>query len=47
MTVIDVHTHLEISGFEPGQHPLEPWMDRRPTEFVDRMAHAVVGDGLS
>ncbi len=30
MTVIDVDTHWETGAFAPGEHPLEPWLDRLP-----------------
>lgn len=45
MTVIDVDTHWEIDRFEPGEHPLEPWIDRFPTG-VERLANGIAGDLL-
>ena len=46
MTVIDVDTHWETTRFAPGQHPLEPWLDRFPGDPVDRLAHGIAGDLL-
>src|SRR3954451_24140421 len=46
MTVIDVDTHWETTGFAPGVHPLEPWLDRFPTDGVERLAHGIAGDLL-
>jgi predicted TIM-barrel fold metal-dependent hydrolase len=45
MPVIDVDTHWEIAQIEPGEHPLEPWLDRFPAgpEFL---AHGIAGDLL-
>lgn len=45
MTVIDVDTHWERQHFAPGEHPLEPWLDRFPKD-VERLAHGVAGDLL-
>jgi predicted TIM-barrel fold metal-dependent hydrolase len=46
MTVIDVDTHWETLAFEPGAHPLEPWLAELPSDNVDRLAHAIAGDLL-
>jgi predicted TIM-barrel fold metal-dependent hydrolase len=45
VTVIDVDTHWEVARFAPGEHPLEPWLDRLPTG-VELLAHGVAGDLL-
>ena len=45
MAVIDVDTHWEIDRFAPGEHPLEPWLDRFP-EGVERLANGIAGDLL-
>jgi predicted TIM-barrel fold metal-dependent hydrolase len=47
MTVVDVDTHWETTAFAPGQHPLEPWLDRFPSDFVERLAHGIAGDLLN
>lgn len=46
MTVIDVDTHWETGAFAPGEHPLEPWLDRIPTDGASRLANAIAGDLL-
>lgn len=46
MTVIDVDTHWEATQFGPGEHPLEPWLDRFPGDPVERLAHGIAGDLL-
>ena len=46
MTVIDVDTHWESTAFAPGEHPLEPWLDRLPTDGTERLAEAIAGDVL-
>ena len=43
MTVIDVDTHWERIKYGPGEHPLEPWLDRLP-DPVDYLAWAIAGD---
>ena len=45
MTVIDVDTHWEVAEFAPGEHPLEPWVDRFPAG-VEALAHGIAGDLL-
>jgi predicted TIM-barrel fold metal-dependent hydrolase len=44
-TVIDVDTHWEVGALAPGEHPLEPWLDRLPVG-VELLAHGVAGDLL-
>jgi predicted TIM-barrel fold metal-dependent hydrolase len=46
MPVIDVDTHWERTDFGPGEHPLEPWLDRFPGDPVERLAFGVAGDLL-
>jgi predicted TIM-barrel fold metal-dependent hydrolase len=46
MTVIDVDTHWESTDFAPGQHPLEPWLDRVPRDGVEMLAYGIAGDLL-
>jgi len=46
MPVIDVDTHWESTHFAPGEHPLEPWLDRFPDDPVERLAFGVAGDLL-
>ena len=46
MTVIDVDTHWETGAFAPGEHPLQPWLDRIPTDGASRLANAIAGDLL-
>src|SRR6185369_10124440 len=46
MSVIDVDTHWEILAFAPGSHPLEPWLDRFPTDPIEQLAQAIAGDLL-
>ncbi len=46
MVVIDVDTHWETTSFAPGEHPLEPWFDRFPSDSVERLAYGVAGDLL-
>ena len=46
MTVVDVDSHWEISGFAPGDHPLAPWLDRVGLDGVERLAHGIAGDLL-
>jgi len=46
MNVIDVDTHWEVGAFAPGTHPLEPWLDRFPTDPIERLAHSIAGDLL-
>ena len=46
MTVVDVDTHWEAARFAPGEHPLEPWLDRFPADPVERLAHGIAGDLL-
>ncbi|HVM68069.1 MAG TPA: amidohydrolase family protein, partial [Acidimicrobiales bacterium] len=46
MPVIDVDTHWERTDFGPGEHPLEPWLDRFPADPVERLAFGVAGDLL-
>jgi predicted TIM-barrel fold metal-dependent hydrolase len=46
MAVIDVDTHWESSDFAPGEHPLEPWLDRFPSDPLERLAFGVAGDLL-
>lgn len=46
MTVVDVDTHWETAAFADGEHPLEPWLDRFPTDHVERLAHGIAGDLL-
>src|SRR5579862_9834659 len=41
MPVIDVDTHWESAVFAPGEHPLEPWLDRFPGDPVERLAFGV------
>ena len=43
MSVIDVDTHWEATGYEQGGHPLEPWRDRLP-DPLDYLAFAIAGD---
>jgi predicted TIM-barrel fold metal-dependent hydrolase len=43
--IVDVDTHWESTTFAPGEHPLEPWLDRVP-KGLDRLAHAMAGDLL-
>lgn len=45
--IIDVDTHWETTGFAPGEHPLEPWLDRFPADPVERLAHGIAGDLLN
>ena len=45
--IIDVDTHWESTGFAPGEHPLEPWLDRFPADSVERLAHGIAGDLLN
>lgn len=47
VSVIDVDTHWETADFAPGEHPLEPWLDRFPGDGVERLAHGVAGDLLN
>jgi predicted TIM-barrel fold metal-dependent hydrolase len=47
MAVIDVDTHWEVTAFGPGEHPLEPWLDRFPSDAVERLAHGIAGDLLN
>lgn len=47
MTVIDVDTHWETTGFAPGGHPLQPWIDQFPADPVERLAHGIAGDLLN
>ena len=44
--IIDVDTHWELAQFGPGEHPLEPWLDKLPQHGVDRLAHGIAGDLL-
>src|SRR4051794_37680637 len=46
MAVIDVDTHWESTHFEVGEHPLEPWLDRLPSDSVERLAYGIAGDLL-
>src|SRR5215213_6484725 len=46
MAVIDVDTHWESTAFEPGAHPLEPWLDRVPSASVEALAFGIAGDLL-
>ena len=46
VVVIDVDTHWESTEFAPGQHPLEPWLDRLPSAGTERLAHGIAGDLL-
>src|SRR5689334_24203793 len=46
MTVVDVDTHWESTDFAPGEHPLEPWLDRIPGDGVERLAFGIAGDLL-
>jgi predicted TIM-barrel fold metal-dependent hydrolase len=43
--VVDVDTHWESVDFAPGEHPLEPWLDRFP-DGVERLAFGIAGDLL-
>jgi predicted TIM-barrel fold metal-dependent hydrolase len=44
--IIDVDTHWEATGYAPGEHPLEPWLDELPTS-VEMLAHGIAGDLLA
>lgn len=46
MAVIDVDTHWESTHFGVGEHPLEPWLDRLPSDSVERLAYGIAGDLL-
>jgi len=46
MAVIDVDTHWESTAFAPGEHPLQPWLDRIPGDPVERLAFGIAGDLL-
>jgi predicted TIM-barrel fold metal-dependent hydrolase len=46
MSVVDVDTHWESTGFAAGEHPLEPWLDQFPADPVERLAHGIAGDLL-
>ena len=46
MAVIDVDTHWEVADWAPGEHPLEPWLDRFPHDRVEQLAHGIAGDLL-
>ncbi len=41
--IIDVDTHWESTKYEPGEHPLEPWLEQLPNG-LDRLAYAIAGD---
>jgi hypothetical protein len=43
--VVDVDTHWESVAFGPGEHPLEPWLDRLP-DRVEMLAFGIAGDLL-
>ena len=45
MSVVDVDTHWESVEFAPGEHPLDPWLDRLPVG-VERLAFGIAGDLL-
>jgi predicted TIM-barrel fold metal-dependent hydrolase len=44
--IVDVDSHWELGQTAPGEHPLEPWLDRLPTG-IDLLAFAVAGDLLA
>ena len=46
MTVIDVDTHWEATGLDRSEHPLEPWLDRVPSNSADAIAFGIAGDLL-
>jgi predicted TIM-barrel fold metal-dependent hydrolase len=46
MAIIDVDTHWESTHFDAGEHPLEPWLDRVPSDSVERLAYGIAGDLL-
>ena len=46
MAIIDVDTHWE-ANFAPGRHPLQPWIERFPTDNIERLAFAIAGDLLA
>src|SRR4051812_4977437 len=45
MTVVDVDTHWESTGYGTGDHPLQPWLDQLPDD-LDRLAFGIAGDLL-
>ena len=44
--IIDVDSHWEVARFGPGEHPLEPWLERMPGD-TGRLAHGIAGDLLA
>jgi predicted TIM-barrel fold metal-dependent hydrolase len=44
--IVDVDTHWELTGYAPGEHPLEPWLDQLP-KSLDLLAFAIAGDLLA
>ena len=44
--IVDVDTHWEATGYAPGDHPLEPWLDQLPTS-IEMLAFGIAGDLLS
>ena len=43
--IVDVDTHWEATGYAPGEHPLEPWLDQLPTS-IEMLAFGIAGDLL-
>jgi len=44
--IVDVDTHWEATGYTPGEHPLEPWLDQLPTS-IEMLAFGIAGDLLA
>jgi predicted TIM-barrel fold metal-dependent hydrolase len=44
--IVDVDTHWEATGYAPGGHPLEPWLDQLPTS-IEMLAFGIAGDLLA
>ena len=44
--IVDVDTHWEGTGYAPGDHPLEPWLDQLPTS-IEMLAFGIAGDLLA
>jgi predicted TIM-barrel fold metal-dependent hydrolase len=43
--IVDVDTHWEATTYSPGEHPLEPWLDRLPGG-LSMLAFGIAGDLL-
>jgi len=44
--IVDVDTHWEATGYAPGEHPLEPWVEELP-KSADMLAFGIAGDLLA